>query len=216
MDSAPLLSSTPAKSNGNALIALQPITNTMSNVRLDCEPSYNFGSSGWLTARSRGSTITVGSSCSAGNEDIDDDSVIVLDDTKDDADNSEGDVFQFTGGKENVYKSVENNDESRNDSVMIVSPSKDETDDSNISELVEEPEDLDGSICVTRHKVERVCPITKLPFREPQMNSCGHVYEKDAILEMCLSRWRRNKASTPCPVPGCQSSVIYTKLVSAR
>lgn len=126
-----------------------------------------------------------------------DDSVIVLDETTDDGDNDD-ETF------------VESNDEP----VIIISTLKEATLDvnNNVSELVGEPECFDDSVWVTRHKVERICPITKLPFQNPQRNVCGHVYEEEAILRLWLLRSIHRK-TTPCPVAGCQSIIDHDKLV---
>jgi len=206
----PLLASTPSKSSGT--VPFQPIlnSNTFAEWRdsarssgSDSSSVPNFG--GWLTARSNlgshNSAITIGSSVE---RESNSDSIIVLDDTEEDENNP---VFRFVGKN--------NQNESNNDSVVIVSPEKEKI-EKDVDELVEEPLSLDDSICVTRHKVNRVCPITKLPFENPVRNCCGHVYEKSAILEMCLSRWRRFKPSCPCPVSGCEGEVVYTRLASAR
>lgn len=212
--SLPLLASTPSKSNQldtSTPPALNDITNSDKSLgSLDKQSSqvsadsiigshscYDFSDAGgWLTARanfvSSSSTVTVGSGTEVGEND---DSVIIIDD------DSSHDVFKFTGSNDT------------NDSVIIMSPMSQKRDE-NAVELVDEPQDLNDSICVTRHKIDRVCPITKLPFREPVRNVCGHVYEKSAILEMTASRWRRWKPSCPCPVSGCQSNVIYSKLMS--
>ena len=79
-------------------------------------------------------------------------------------------------------------------------------------ELVDEPENLDDSVCMTRHKVVRVCPITKLPFEKPVKNVCGHVYKKGAICAMNDARIRRGRFILRCPVPGCQRLVFANQL----
>jgi len=211
--------STPSKSNGSSVSNASPFRPILSNnepPEVDRLPFGQFGqwrssdsSSPGSNFGSLSSAITVGSSTlgSVLGQDNNDDSVIVLDDTNEDPQFPE--VFRFMGAE----KPNQSADESKGDSVLIVSPEKEENYE-NVSELVDEPEDLDGSICVTRHKVNRVCPITKLPFQEPMRNVCGHVYEKDAIREMVFSRWRRFKFC-PCPVPGCQSKVLYSTLTNA-
>ena len=141
-----------------------------------------------------------------------DDSVIVLDvvldDTCEEDNDDSGEVFRFTAPP---HCAGDENDESNNDSVVVLSPPG-QRDDENAAELVDEPENLDDSVCMTRHKVVRVCPITKLPFEKPVKNVCGHVYEKGAIYAMNDARIRRGRFILRCPVPGCQRLVFANHL----
>ena len=227
--SPPLLASTPSRSNSSNLLraCLETSARRSGGRGQQGGSGYDFtASSGWLSARnnhgSKSSTITIGSSISSSSsltpssqnnlrfDRSADDSVIVLDDTReeDDDDNDSGEVFRFTAP---LHGADDKNDDSNNDSVVVLSPPG-QQDDENAAELMDEPENLDDSVCMTRHKIVRVCPITKLAFQKPVKNVCGHVYEKSAIYAMNDARIRRGRFILRCPVPGCQRLVFANHL----
>jgi hypothetical protein len=219
----PLLASTPSKTPSSANLLRSCLES--STRRMD-GGGYNFSDAGgWLTARrcgtsseskgstSSGSTINIGSSLSAnfGSTNLTNDSVIVLDDDDDDADDDVGtqEVFVFTGS--------ERANESENDSVIIMSPPMPGQNEADDAELLDQSENLDSSICVTRHKVKRVCPITKQPFIFPKKNrKCGHVYEAEAIRAMIVARRNKGKLTAHCPVAGCQQLVFYSDMENVQ
>ena len=200
--SPPLSCSTPSKAAPPNLLRTCLQTNH-SNAQKDSYGSYN--------STSGGSSVAFGSVNACGDRDFNfgafgssadqsDDSVIILDDTREENNNQKGGqdkIFQFT---------AKSNDLNNSDSVIIISPPDLSGADENVAELIDAPESLDDSICVTQHKVKRVCPITKLPFVNPVVNTCGHTYEKEAAMTMLWARLNKGKTCL-CPVAGCQNSV---------
>ncbi|XP_028174391.1 E3 SUMO-protein ligase NSE2-like [Ostrinia furnacalis] len=57
----------------------------------------------------------------------------------------------------------------------------------------------DSDLAITESQDQYIDPITKRPIVDPMKNSvCGHVYEKQSIMELI-----KRKASAKCPVAGC-------------
>ncbi|XP_059061397.1 E3 SUMO-protein ligase NSE2-like [Achroia grisella] len=74
-------------------------------------------------------------------------------------------------------------------------------------------QNLDESdIAITETQDQYIDPITKKPIVDPVKNTvCGHIYEKDAIMNLII---RNNK--TKCPVAGCgnRSPIMKQHLIS--
>jgi hypothetical protein len=149
-----------------------------------------------------------------------DDSVIILDDSVDEGPIVFGGPIVFEGPNVFVFKGTSGTplkDEKSSpleDSVIILdSPTKDTSYDLT-EELPEAEDDLNSSLCVTSHKVRKVCPITQQPFIYPKKNPlCQHVYEASAIMTMIRAGWAKGKFVMRCPVGGCQQTVTYSTLV---
>ncbi|KAJ0180155.1 hypothetical protein K1T71_004746 [Dendrolimus kikuchii] len=57
----------------------------------------------------------------------------------------------------------------------------------------------ESDLAITEMQDQYIDPITKRPILDPVKNTvCGHIYEKEAIMDMI-----RNKKRTKCPVVGC-------------
>ena len=110
-----------------------------------------------------------------------------------------------------LYDSRE--EDNNNNDVIVISPFdlSGVVENDNV-ELIDTPQSLDDSICVTHHRVKRVCPITKLPFVYPVVNTCGHTYENEAVMAMLKASLDKGKTTCLCPVAGCQNSVTSQNL----
>eukprot|EP01006_Ploeotia_vitrea_P033389 TRINITY_DN65487_c3_g2_i1.p1 TRINITY_DN65487_c3_g2~~TRINITY_DN65487_c3_g2_i1.p1 ORF type:complete len:369 (+),score=190.95 TRINITY_DN65487_c3_g2_i1:49-1155(+) len=75
----------------------------------------------------------------------------------------------------------------------------------------DDDDDNDDELQVMGVEKSTTCPLTQETFQHPVVNSCGHTYEKRAILEQ-LSRRRQ----LDCPVAGCHGKVTKTSLKKDR
>lgn len=191
-----------------------PTASSLLRTCLQRNQAYDFSTNGeWLTARKNKTSGDDGGSLDQGPLSVSgsDDSVIILDDSVDEGPISD-DVFVFKGTSGTPLKDEKSSP--LEDSIIILdSPTKDTSSDLT-EELPEADVDLDSSLCVTSHKVRKVCPITQQPFVYPKKNPlCQHVYEASAIMTMIRARWAKGKFVMRCPVGGCQQTVTYSSLV---
>lgn len=63
----------------------------------------------------------------------------------------------------------------------------------------DESDDGIEAVAVTRNLK---CPLTMQLFKDPVKAACGHVFEKEALLEV-LKSYRQLKKENACPTPGC-------------
>lgn len=83
--------------------------------------------------------------------------------------------------------------------------SNNDSDDNDDDEVLSEGEQ---DIIVSSIKSNLTCPLTQTLFKDPVTNpTCGHSYSRDAILALS-----RSGTSVPCPLNGCNRSVIISRL----
>ena len=195
---APSLSSTPSRGRPASDLRRNCLqTNAQRNLNERGGTGYNFnGLDEPVNVEAVFSRFSAGGSENNG---VGNDSTIVLDDTPED-DN----VFRFVATPK---KNSGTADDTNNDSVIILTSPDRSQPEENDEELLEKSVNLDDSVRVTRHKVKRVCPITKKPFTDPMVNTrCKHVYDRPAIWAMYNAR-RVNGKLCRCPVAGCDQNV---------
>jgi len=199
---APSLSSTPSRSHVATDLRRSCLrTNAQKNLEDLRSNGYDFCGAdelGDVEQVFRRISASVSEDVEAGH-----DSTIVLDDTPED----DG-VFRFLASTEERSVTA---DESNDSVIILTSPVQNESAE-NDEELLDKSLNLDDSLRVLRHKIKRVCPITKKPFINPVVNNrCNHVYDRVAIMAMYSAR-RANGKLCPCPVAGCDQKVFLFDL----
>ncbi|KAK6503213.1 hypothetical protein TWF481_008243 [Arthrobotrys musiformis] len=78
-------------------------------------------------------------------------------------------------------------------------------------EMADSDDDSDDGIQEVAVKRNLKCPLTMQYFKEPVKAGCGHVFEKEALLEV-LKGYKQQKKDAICPNPGCGKLVNVKEL----
>ncbi|KAK6361476.1 hypothetical protein TWF730_005200 [Orbilia blumenaviensis] len=77
------------------------------------------------------------------------------------------------------------------------------SDDRDIEMADEESDDGIEEMSATRNLM---CPLTMALFKDPVKASCGHIFEKEALLDL-FQNYKRLKKENICPTPGCGKQI---------
>ncbi|EGX43305.1 hypothetical protein AOL_s00215g41 [Orbilia oligospora ATCC 24927] len=83
-----------------------------------------------------------------------------------------------------------------------VSESEGEDVEQDIEMANEDDDDSDDGIQAVAVTRNLKCPLTMQLFKDPVKASCGHVFEKEALVEV-LRNYKQLKKENTCPTPGC-------------
>ncbi|KAK6351294.1 hypothetical protein TWF718_004459 [Orbilia javanica] len=83
-----------------------------------------------------------------------------------------------------------------------VSESEGEDVDEDVQMADDDDDESDDGIQAVAVKRNLKCPLTMQLFQDPVKAGCGHVFEKEALLEV-LKSYKQLKKDNICPTPGC-------------